>query len=117
MTEDSAPGFARRVEQRMAREGATASAWSNGPGERYLEHRHDYDKVIVVADGEISFGLPEIGRIVRLVRGDRLDLPAGTLHHAVVGAAGVDCREAHLDPGTLERRTLHRPGWALTPEQ
>ena len=43
---------------RLAGEGLAAQAWSNGPGERYAVHAHDYDKVIVVAEGSIAFGLP-----------------------------------------------------------
>jgi quercetin dioxygenase-like cupin family protein len=99
---------------RMLREGHSASAWSSEPGERYIAHRHDYDKVLVVARGDIAFGLPEIHRTVRLVAGDRLDLPAGTLHDASVGRAGATCLEAHERPGTLDPVALHRPGWART---
>ena len=33
--------------------------------------------------------------------GDRLDLPAGTSHDAVVGPDGVTCLEAHLPAGRL----------------
>ena len=34
--------------------------------------------------------------------GDRLDLPAGTRHDAVVGRDGVTCLEAHAPAGSLE---------------
>ena len=33
--------------------------------------------------------------------GDRLDLPAGTAHDAVVGADGVACLEAHRPAGSI----------------
>jgi hypothetical protein len=33
--------------------------------------------------------------------GDRLDLPAGTAHDAVVGPDGVTCLEAHVPAGRL----------------
>ena len=89
------------LEARLAREGLTASAWANGPGERYPAHDHGYDKVLVVAAGGIRFGLPDAGRDVELAVGDRLDLPAGTTHDAVVGPSGVTCLEAHAPPGTL----------------
>ena len=36
-----------------------------------------------------------------LVAGDRLDLPAGTRHDAIVGVAGVAVLEAHLPAGSL----------------
>ena len=89
------------LEARLAHEGLTASAWENGPGERYPAHDHGYDKVLVVAAGGIRFGLPDAGRDVELAVGDRLDLPAGTTHDAVVGPSGVTCLEAHAPPGTL----------------
>jgi quercetin dioxygenase-like cupin family protein len=83
-------------------EGLVASPWSNGPGDRYAAHDHGYDKVIVVAAGSIEFGLPERGESAALERGDRLELPAGTTHDAVVGPAGVTCLEAHVPAGSLD---------------
>jgi uncharacterized protein YjlB len=95
------------VERRMRDEGLDPTAWSNGPGDRYAPHEHGYDKVIVVERGSIRFGLPADGRSVDLSPGDRLDLPAGTRHDAIVGPAGVTCLEAHLRAGSLPRST-HR---------
>ena len=95
------------LEARLADEGWTASAWQNGPGDRYAAHQHGYDKVLVVAAGGVRFRLPEAGRDIDLAVGDRLDLPAGTAHDAVVGPSGVTCLEAHAPRGTLatpERR-------------
>lgn len=85
----------------LRREGLEPGAWSNGPGERYGAHEHDYDKVLVCARGWVRFGLPDLGRAVELRAGDRLDLPAGTRHDAIVGDAGVTCLEAHLRAGSL----------------
>jgi hypothetical protein len=51
--------------------------------------------------GSIRFGLPGRGDAVNLGVGDRLDLPAGTDHEAVVGPDGVTCLEAHLRAGRL----------------
>lgn len=99
------------LRSRLSAEGLTASAWGNGPFDRYPEHRHDYDKVLVAASGDITFHLPELGLDIPLRPGDRLDLPAGTLHAADVGAAGVTCLEAHLRAGTLAREPLLLPGW------
>ena len=92
---------------RLRAEGLAPSPWSNGPGDRYAAHEHAYDKIIVVAAGSIDFGLPDRGQTVGLVVGDRLELPAGTAHDAVVGPLGVTCLEAHRPAGTLpgvERR-------------
>ncbi|MDQ3406822.1 MAG: hypothetical protein M3472_01495 [Chloroflexota bacterium] len=87
--------------------GQSASTWSNGPGDHYPEHRHDYDKVLVAASGSITFRLTEGGESIELRTGDRLDLPAGTLHGADVGPSGVSCRETHLPRGTLSQVRLH----------
>ena len=86
---------------RLAGEGLSASSWSNGPHDRYAAHEHGYDKVLVVAVGSIRFGLPARGDGVELAVGDRLDLPAGTIHNATVGARGVTCLEAHAPRGTI----------------
>ncbi len=99
---------------RLSEEGLTASTWGNGPFDRYGEHRHDFDKVLVAATGAITFHLPELGRDVLLSAGDRLELPAGTLHAASVGPAGVLCLEAHLPAGSLGATPRHLPGWART---
>ena len=85
----------------MRAQGLEPSAWANGPGERYAAHQHDYDKVIAVERGSIRFGLPADDRSVELGIGDRLDLPAGTRHDALVGPTGVTCLEAHLPAGSL----------------
>ena len=94
--------------ERLRAAGLQPTSWSNGPNDRYTAHDHGYDKVIVVASGAIAFGLPGRSEVVELRVGDRLDLPAGTSHDAVVGQDGVSCLEAHLPAGTLDavaRRT------------
>ena len=89
-----------------------STTWSNGPAERYAAHDHGYDKVIVVEAGSIDFGLPATGETVALATGDRLELPAGTTHDAVVGPAGVRCAETHLDRGTFAAvRRLAAGSW------
>lgn len=75
----------------LAEDGLDAFPWSNGPGEVYAAHVHGYDKVLYVVQGSITFELTD-GRVV-LNAGDRLDLPAGVEHAAVVGAEGVSCLE------------------------
>ncbi len=93
---------------RLDAEGLAAGRWGNGPGDRYAAHRHAYDKVIVCVRGSISFGLPGRGGSIALEAGDRLELPAGTDHDAVVGPAGVTCLEAHLPAGKLGRDPVRR---------
>jgi quercetin dioxygenase-like cupin family protein len=79
----------------LVAEGLNYYTWSNEPGDTYPAHTHAYDKVIYVVRGSITFGLPAEGRSVNLHAGDRLDLPAGILHDALVGPEGVTCLEAH----------------------
>ena len=83
--------------QLCAGEGLKPYPWSNGPFDVYPAHMHSYNKVIYVVRGSITFGLPELGQQLTLNAGDRLDLPAGILHDARVGAQGVVCLEAHID--------------------
>ena len=81
----------------MTDEGLSPYSWSNGPFEVYAAHSHSYNKVIYVVQGSIIFGLPDLGKQLTLKAGDRLDLPAGVVHDAHIGAQGVVCLEAHKD--------------------
>lgn len=100
------------LENRLRAEGLRPSSWGNGPGDVYGAHRHDYDKVLVTTAGRIVFHLPELGRDVELRTGERLELPARTLHAATVGHEGVTCLEAHLPAGTLASEPRHSTeGW------
>ena len=95
---------------RLAQEGLDPDAWSNGPGDRYAAHAHAYDKVIAVATGSIKFSLPDRGDAIDMNEGDRLELPSGTRHGAIVGALGVTCLEAHLPAGSLPGLGHHPAG-------
>lgn len=90
-----------RLLERLVEEGLDPGAWSNGPGDRYAAHDHGYDKIIAVASGSIAFGVPGTGETIELAAGDRLELPAGTVHDALVGPSGVACLEAHQPSGTV----------------
>lgn len=96
---------------RLAEAGLQAQSWGNGPHDVYAEHRHAYDKVLVAVAGSITFHLRELERDVTLAAGDRLDLPADTLHGADVGPEGVTCLEAHLPAGSLARTATKHEGW------
>jgi uncharacterized protein YjlB len=84
------------LRKHMEDEGLRPYAWSNEAFEQYAAHSHAYDKVIYVVRGSIRFGLPADGRSLLITAGDRLELPAGTVHDAAVGDAGVGCLEAHV---------------------
>ena len=90
------------LRERLRGDGLDPGAWSNGPHDHYAAHEHGYDKVIVVERGSIRFGLVDAGRSVELATGDRLELPAGTSHDALVGPGGVTCLEAHLPAGAFD---------------
>jgi len=92
---DSTPPTESKLKQLCAEEGLSPYPWSNGPHDVYSAHTHSYAKVIYVVRGSITFGLPELDQKHTLKAGDRLDLPAGTVHDAVVGAQGALCLEAH----------------------
>jgi quercetin dioxygenase-like cupin family protein len=74
--------------------GVHYSRWSNGPNEIYSVHTHPYRKTLFCMTGSIAFALPDAGRSVELHHGDRLILPPGMRHGAVVGPEGVTCIEA-----------------------
>ncbi|HET9112011.1 MAG TPA: hypothetical protein VFN78_14370 [Ktedonobacterales bacterium] len=88
------------LQRSLQREPHTFSRWSNGPGDIYAPHSHSYDKLLVCLRGSITFTLPLTGESLDLAPGDRLSLPARTLHGAHVGSIGVECAEAHLPRAT-----------------
>ena len=79
---------------RLRREASGCYSWSNGPGDRYAPHSHTYEKVLYCVDGSITFLLEaQGGKRIELTSGDRMVLPAGTIHSAVVGPSGCTCIE------------------------
>ena len=81
----------------MIGQGLNPYSWSNEPNDIYSAHKHDYNKVIYVVSGSITFGLPLLKKQIALKAGDRLDIPVGTVHDAQVGADGVVCLEGKID--------------------
>ena len=82
------------LHKRMLAEGLSPHSWSNGPGDEYSVHSHSYTKILYCVRGGIRFTLPDQQDSVDLRPGDRMVLPAGTRHGAIVGPAGVTCIEA-----------------------
>jgi quercetin dioxygenase-like cupin family protein len=78
---------------RLRGEATGCYSWSNGPGDRYAPHSHTYEKILYCVDGSITFVLEAEGRRIDLKAGDRMVLPAGTVHGAVVGPSGCTCIE------------------------
>ena len=77
----------------LQREAGSCYSWSNGPHDRYAAHSHPYEKVLYCVEGSITFVLEREGKRVDLSSGDRMVLPLGTVHSAVVGPAGCTCIE------------------------
>ena len=75
--------------------GVEPMAWSNGPGDRYAAHEHGYTKLLLCAEGSITFLVGTDSIPVALGPGDGFELPPGTRHAAVVGDAGCTCVEGH----------------------
>jgi quercetin dioxygenase-like cupin family protein len=86
------PPSVSEIEQLFRTEGLSPSRWSNGPGDRYRVHDHSYHKVLYCANGSIEF--ISGSESFELFPGDRLDIPPGTPHSAIVGDRGVTCLEA-----------------------
>ena len=85
-------------EELMSKLRAEASgcySWSNGPGDRYAAHRHNFEKVLYCVDGSITFVLEGEGKRLELKPGDRMVLHAETVHSAIVGTSGCTCIEGH----------------------
>jgi quercetin dioxygenase-like cupin family protein len=88
---------ASAIEETLRSEAREVYGWSNGPGDRYAEHTHPYHKLLYCTRGSIEFALAD-GRRLPLNAGDRMLLPAGTRHSAVVGSEGCACVEGKVGP-------------------
>jgi len=93
-----APPILAELQTQLLQEGLFPYDWSNAPGDIYAPHVHDYDKVIVVVRGSITWalGVPETNELFETRAGDRIELPRGTVHAAQVGPQGVTCLEGHV---------------------
>jgi quercetin dioxygenase-like cupin family protein len=62
--------------------------WSDGPGANYPDHTHDGLTAHVILDGEMTLTFDGQPRTYKA--GDRIDVPAHTVHSAKMGPVG--CR-------------------------
>ena len=90
----SQPPSQAELEAALRREGLHPRWWANAPGDRYGAHSHPYHKVLYCHRGSIRFLVEASGQSFDLSPGDRLDIPPGTPHSALVGPQGVTCVEA-----------------------
>lgn len=80
------------LERLLRAEGLDPRWWSNGPGDEYGWHAHEYHKVLYCASGSVVFHTRPGD--VTVGPGDRLDIQPNTEHAATVGPEGVMCVEA-----------------------
>jgi quercetin dioxygenase-like cupin family protein len=83
--------------RQLEAEAGSCYSWSNAPHDRYSAHSHGYEKVLYCVAGSITFVLEQTGERWLLRTGDRMVLPAGTLHSAEVGPEGVTCIEGRRE--------------------
>ena len=88
------PPSEAELEALLQREGLAGRWWSNPPGDRYGAHSHPYHKLLYCARGSIRFLVEPGGQQLDLSPGDRLGIPTGITHSAIVGPQGVACVEA-----------------------
>ena len=98
---------AQNVEEKLRAEADHCYQWSNGPGADYEVHSHPYRKILYVERGSITF-TPAGRPPVAMRAGDRIDLPAGTSHGALVGAEGVVCWEGQARRARRPTRAARR---------
>jgi quercetin dioxygenase-like cupin family protein len=82
------------ITRQMQKEGLRPYVWDNTPNYRYAVRTHGYHKVMYVVEGNIEVTLPDSNQRVRLRAGDRVEIPAGVRHGAIVGSSGAKCVEA-----------------------
>jgi quercetin dioxygenase-like cupin family protein len=81
--------------ERLRAAGVEPHAWSNAPGDRYGSHEHPTTKLLICAEGSITFLVGPNEEPVEMAAGDGVVIPAGTRHAAVVGPRGCTCLEGH----------------------
>ena len=76
-------------------------SWRDAPGESYQPHKHDVDQALYVVEGTLE--LEADGTLHHLEPGDKLELPAFTVHSAkapegavyIIGTPKVDLPAQH----------------------
>jgi uncharacterized protein YjlB len=91
---DGEPGV-EAARARLIAAGVEPYVWSNRPGDRYAEHDHATTKLLICAEGSITFLVGPDATPVELTAGQGMVLPAATRHAAVVGPEGCTCVEGH----------------------
>jgi quercetin dioxygenase-like cupin family protein len=75
------------LRDRLTAAGFEPTRWTDAPGATYAPHAHDHDESLWCLHGSIDFVIS--GATYSLTAGDRLQLPAGTVHAAKAGPGGA----------------------------
>ena len=86
--ERSRPNLAALREQLTA-EGFQVITWDSEPAEGFPPHMHIYPELLWVVAGDLTILLPDEKRMIELMPGDRIELPAGIVHGMMAGAEGA----------------------------
>lgn len=79
---------ARNLSEILKREGLESELIVDPPGTRYGRHKHDFDDFVVIVSGMMKLYTESQSWVMK--PGDRLDIPARTLHWSeVVGKEEV----------------------------
>ena len=78
------------LQAQFIKEGLFPYDWSNAPGDTYAPHVHDYDKVIIVVRGSITWVLPANEETFETHAGDRIESAA---RHVARGASRAARRD------------------------
>ena len=81
--------------ERLRAAGVEPWSWSNGPGDAYAAHDHATTKLLLCAEGSITFFVGDADVAVEIHAGHGFVLPARTRHSALVGPDGCTCLEGH----------------------
>lgn len=82
------------ITRNMQKEGLRPYMWENRPNYRYAVRSHGYSKIMYVVEGVMEITLPDSNQSVKLRAGDRIEIPAGIRHGAIIGSSGAKCVEA-----------------------
>lgn len=73
---------AQKLGEILGREGIESELCVDPPGTRYGRHKHDFDDFIVIVSGTMKVSTERQAWVMK--PGDRLNIPAFTLHWAEV---------------------------------
>lgn len=78
---------ANSLEQQLRQEGFVHTyVWQDGPHAYYPDHTHATETAHIVLQGEMTLTMG--GNSATYGSGDRVDVPAGAVHSARMGASG-----------------------------